>query len=95
MGFGIDGPVIANGVDFVAFPSNFGDSITLGLLKLFNELVHDIKEDNLQDVVSAKGLCDRLQEKGKWEINLPRSQTDTASQQQSLGQCSHPQNVQP
>ena len=48
MGLRVDGPVIADGVDLLAFSSNLGDGVTLGLLELLNELVHDIDEDNLQ-----------------------------------------------
>ena len=47
MGLGIDSTVIADGVDLLTFPSNLGDSIAFGGLKLFNELLHDIDEDNL------------------------------------------------
>ena len=56
VGLGIDGPVVADGVDLLAFASNFGDGVALGPLELLNELVHDIDEDNLQDWGSAKGL---------------------------------------
>ena len=49
VGFGVDGTVIANGVDLLAFPSNLGDSVALSLLELLNEFVHDIDKDNLQD----------------------------------------------
>lgn len=57
MGLGVDGTVIADGVDLLAFPSNLGDGVTLGLLELLNELVHDIDEDNLQDESLANMLC--------------------------------------
>ena len=49
VGLGVNGTVIADGVDLLAFPSNLGDSVALGLLELLNERVHDIDEDNLQD----------------------------------------------
>ena len=47
VGLGVDGTVIADGVDLLAFPSDLGNSIALGLLELLNELVHDIDEDDL------------------------------------------------
>lgn len=56
----VDGTVIADRVDFFAFPSNLGDSVALGLLELLNELVHDIDEDNLQDESLANTLCQYL-----------------------------------
>ena len=56
VGLGVDGTVVADGVDLLAFPSNLGNSVAFGLLELLNELVHDIDEDNLQD----KGLADTL-----------------------------------
>lgn len=57
MSLGVDGTVIAYSVDLLAFSSNFGDSVTLGLLELLNELVHNINEDNLQDGSLANTLC--------------------------------------
>ena len=60
VGLGVDSTVIADGVDLLAFPSNLGDSVTLGLLELLNELVHDIDEDNLQDERLANTLCQHL-----------------------------------
>ena len=47
VGLGVDGTVIADGVDLFPFPSDFSDSVALGLLELLNELVHYIDEDNL------------------------------------------------
>ena len=49
VGLGVDGTIIADGVDLFTVPSNLGHCVTLGLLELLNELVHDIDEDNLQD----------------------------------------------
>ena len=62
VGLGVDSTVIADGVDFLAFPSNLGDSVTLGLLELLNELVHDIDENNLQGERLANTLCQHLGE---------------------------------
>ena len=57
VGLGIDGPIIGNGFDFLAIASKFGNGVTLRVLELFNELVHDINEDNLQDRLSANSVC--------------------------------------
>ena len=62
VGLGVDSTVIADGVDLLAFPSNLGDSVTLGLLELLNELVHDIDENNLQGERLANTLCQHLGE---------------------------------
>lgn len=83
MGLRVDGPVIADSVDLLAFASNLGDSVTLGMLELLNELVHDIDEDNLQDESLANMLCQY--HKG----SIPRIRTDTASRQRNHDQCSH------
>ncbi len=56
MGLGVDGTVIADGVDLLALASNFGDSVALGLLELLNELVHDIDEDDLRIRTSTNRL---------------------------------------
>ena len=56
VGLGVDGTVIADGVHLLAFPSNLGDSVALGLLELLNELVDDIDKDNLQDRSLANTL---------------------------------------
>ena len=93
VGLGVDGTVIADGIDFLAFPSNLGDSVALSLLELVDELVHDIDEDDLQDKTLARLLCCSM---FFWRrrLKLPQSQTDTASQQQSHGRYCHPQNEQ-
>lgn len=57
VGLRVDGTVIADGIDLLAFPSDLGDSVTLGMLELLNELVHDIDEDDLQDDSLANMLC--------------------------------------
>lgn len=84
VGLGVDGTVIADGIDLLAFPSNLGDSVARGLLELLNELVHDIDEDNLQD----ESLANTLGHYPKG-FKLPQSQTDIASRQRSHGQCFH------
>ena len=84
VGLGIDGAVIADGIDLLALPSNLGDSVTLSLLELLNELLHDIEEDDLRDESLAN--TPHRQPEG---FTLPHSPTDTASRQQSRGQCSH------
>lgn len=91
VGLGVDGTVVADGVDLLPFPSNLGDSVTLGVLELLNELVHDIDENNLQESL-ANTLCQCL--RGKGVLLLPQSQTDRASRQRSHGQCSHPRSEQ-
>lgn len=90
VGLGVDGTVIADGVDLLAFTSNLGDSVTLAVLELLNKLFHDIDKDNLQDESLAKPSMSTARE----GFQLPRSQTDTASQQRSHGQCSHLQSEQ-
>lgn len=47
VGLGVDGTVIADGVDLLAFPPDLSDSVAFGVLELLNELVHDIDEDDL------------------------------------------------
>ena len=54
MGLRINSTVVTDGVDLLAFPSNLGDSVTLGLLKLLNEFVHDIDEDNLHESLANR-----------------------------------------
>ena len=47
VGPGIDGTVVADGVDLLTFSSDLSDSVALGLLELLYELFHYIDEDNL------------------------------------------------
>ena len=87
MGLGVDGTVIADGVDLLALASNFGDSVALGLLELLNELVHDIDEDDLRKKDVNEHAVSLLLGEEKGGLKLPQSQTDTISHQRSLGQC--------
>ena len=47
VGLGVDGTVIADGIDLLSFPSDLSDSIAFSLLELLNELVYNIDEDDL------------------------------------------------
>ena len=91
MGLGVDGTVIADGIDLLALPSNLSDSVTLSLLELLNELFHDIDEDYLQ----YESLVNTLYEHGEGgSLKSPQSQTGIASHQRNHGQCSHLQSEQ-
>ena len=65
VGLGVDGTVIADGIDLLAFASNLGDGVAFGLLELLNELVHDIDEDDLQDRSLVNTLCHYCEEEGR------------------------------
>ena len=92
VGLGVDGTIIADGVDLFTVPSNLGHSVALGLLELLNELVHDINEDNLQD----ERLADMLRQYlcGGGGCSIPQSRTHTASRRRSHDQYSHLQSEQ-
>ena len=84
VGLGVDGTVIADGIDLLALPSNFSDSVTLGLLQLLNELFHDIDEDYLQ----YESLVNTLYQDGEeGRLKSPQSQTGIASRRRNHGQC--------
>lgn len=54
VGLGINSTVIADGVDLLAFSPNLGDSVSRGLLKLVNQIVHDIDKDNLRESLANR-----------------------------------------
>ena len=48
MGFGVDGSIIGDLVDLLAFAAYLGDSIFLRVLQLLYNAVHNVDEDNLE-----------------------------------------------
>ena len=52
MGFGIDGSIIGDLIDFLALAANLGDGVFFSILQLLDDAFHDIDEDYLLKRVS-------------------------------------------
>ena len=52
--FRVDGAVVGDCVDFLSFGANFGDGVGGVFLKLLDNAVHDIDEDDLSCGISER-----------------------------------------